>query len=88
MTGSTVLSRVLAAHSQAATPKTPSRLIRRAEVLGLVGLSKSTVYQHMADGTFPAPVRLGRRAVAWRLDDVLTFIESRVSARPSSPKAA
>jgi len=57
-------------------------------MLGLVGWSKSTVYQHMAEGTFPAPVRLSARSVAWRLDDVLAWIESRQSARPSIVKGA
>jgi prophage regulatory protein len=56
-------------------------------MLGLVGWSKSTVYQHMANGTFPAPVRLSTRSVAWRLDDILAWIESRQSARPSASKA-
>lgn len=66
----------------------PSRLIRRPEVCGLTGLPKSTLYDYLAAGTFPSPVRLSCRSVAWKLNDVLAWIDSRVSARPSAPKAA
>lgn len=67
---------------------TSSRLLRRPEVLGLTGLPKSTLYDYLAAGTFPAPVKLSTRSVAWRLGDVLEWIESRPSARPLPAKGA
>lgn len=75
--------------STTSTPtRTPSRLIRRPEAQGLTGLPKSTLYGYVATGEFPAPVRLSARSVAWRLDDILAWIESRQSARPSIVKGA
>ena len=43
------------------------RLLRRPEVEELTGLARATLYQKMAMGHFPRPVKLGVRAVAWPL---------------------
>jgi prophage regulatory protein len=42
------------------------------------GLSRSTIYARIADGTFPAPVSLGVRAVGWREEEVEEWITQRV----------
>ena len=60
-----------------------SRLIRWPEVHDLTGIPKSTAYDYLAAGTFPVPVKLSARSVAWKLSDVLAWIESRQSARPA-----
>lgn len=46
------------------------RLLRRSEVERLTGLSKSTLYEQMAAGRFPRPVRIGARAVRWCASDI------------------
>ncbi len=43
----------------------PLRILRRKEVESRVGLRRSTIYQRVAEGTFPPPVNLGVRAVGW-----------------------
>ena len=53
------------------------RIYRRPDVEKLVGLSRSTLYAMMAEGSFPKPVKLGKRAVGWREADVLDWLESR-----------
>ncbi len=53
------------------------RILRRPEVEARTGLSRSTLYAQMAEGTFPTPVALGKRAVGWRESDVLAWLESR-----------
>lgn len=53
------------------------RLIRRPEVEALTGLSRSTIYAWINAGTFPAPVPLGARLVAWRQSDVRRWIDER-----------
>ncbi len=60
--------------------KSPSetRILRLPEVLVRVGLSRSTVYQLMAAGDFPASVRLTPTSVGWRSDDIDAWIASRV----------
>jgi prophage regulatory protein len=57
--------------------RTRVRLLRRAEVERLTGLSRSTLYSWMKEGRFPQPVRLGARIVAWRESDVTEWLESR-----------
>ena len=56
---------------------TDKALIRRRQVEQLVQLSRSTIYAAVKAGTFPAPVRIGVRAVAWRLSSVETWLEAR-----------
>ena len=53
------------------------RVYRRPQVERMVGLSRSTLYAMMAEGTFPQPVRLGRRAVGWRAADLSAWIAAR-----------
>ena len=82
----TALSRLAGKHgANLATKPTAatSRLIRRPEVCGLTGLPKSTLYDYLASGAFPAPVRLSARSVAWRQSEVQAWIDSRISARPA-----
>ena len=49
----------------------PRRLIRLKEVLGLIPISRSTWWQGVRSGRYPAPVKLGPRLRFWRLQDVL-----------------
>ena len=53
-----------------------SRLMRLAAVRQLVPLSRSAIYARVAAGTFPRPVKIGCRAVAWRQADVEAWIAS------------
>ncbi|HVO23477.1 MAG TPA: AlpA family phage regulatory protein [Candidatus Margulisiibacteriota bacterium] len=57
-----------------------SRLLRLPAVLEVTGLGRSTIYRMVADHTFPAPVRVAKRAVAWRDDDVRRWRETRPPA--------
>ena len=54
------------------------RIQRLPEVLARVGLSRSTVYDMQARGTFPKAIQLGSRAVGWRSTDIDTWLASRV----------
>lgn len=57
----------------------PRLLARLPVVLKVTGLGRSTIYRLVADGSFPAPVRLGPRAVAWRWSDLDQWSRSRTS---------
>ena len=63
-------------------------LLRRPEVEKIVGLSVSSLYRLMAEGSFPRPVRLGGRAVAWRATDIADWLESRPSTANETPVTA
>ncbi|CAI8342349.1 MAG: Uncharacterised protein [Gammaproteobacteria bacterium] len=47
-----------------------NRLVRLPEVLAITGLRRSTIYKLIAQGDFPAPYKLTRRAVAWKQSDI------------------
>lgn len=55
------------------------KILRRKDVEEIVGLSRSTIYKLMSTGTFPRSIRLGPRAVGWRLSDIEAWIEFRAS---------
>jgi prophage regulatory protein len=57
------------------------QLARLPAVLKLTGLGRSTIYRWIADGSFPAPVQLGPRAVAWRWSDLDRWTQSRATTR-------
>jgi len=44
--------------------------VRMAGVVRMTGLGRSTIYRLMAEDKFPPPVRLAKRAVAWRRIDL------------------
>lgn len=52
-------------------------LARRRQVEQLVQFSRSTIYAAVKAGTFPAPVRIGARAVAWRVSEIEQWLEAR-----------
>lgn len=51
--------------------------IRCNQVTQITGLSRSSIYAMMAEGTFPKQHRIGRRAVAWLKSDIDAWIEQR-----------
>ncbi len=61
---------------------TPLVLLPRREVERRVGLSRTTIYQRMAAGTFPAAVHDIDSATVWWLEHEITgWIRARVEAR-------
>ncbi|TRD22344.1 helix-turn-helix transcriptional regulator [Palleronia caenipelagi] len=55
------------------------RILRRPEVESQTGLSRSTLYAMIAEGTFPRPVKLGKRAVGWHQSQISDWLNSRVT---------
>jgi prophage regulatory protein len=53
------------------------RVLRRKEVESRVGLSRSSLYALIAAGAFPKQMKLSKRAVGWRADEIDAWIESR-----------
>lgn len=52
-------------------------ILRATEVCELTGLAYSTLYYHIRKGTFPKPVKLGKRASGWRAEDLDVWLASR-----------
>jgi prophage regulatory protein len=56
------------------------QILRLPEVMKSTGLSRSTIYLRISEGTFPKPVGLGGRAVGWLEADVQDWLERRIEA--------
>jgi len=50
------------------------RIFRRPDVESITGLSRSSIYAKMANGTFPKPVKLGENSVGWKESDIQGWI--------------
>jgi prophage regulatory protein len=59
----------------------PDRIIRLKTVLVRTGLSRSTIYRKIAEGTFPAQIKISINGVGWRESDVTRWIADPVSWR-------
>ena len=53
--------------------------LRIRHVLARTGKSRSALYADIQAGSFPAPIRLGERAVAWDSYAVDDWMEARVA---------
>lgn len=55
-------------------------LLKLPKVEKRTGKKKSSIYAGVKDGTFPAPVRVGPKSVAWRSDEIDHWVDSRPRA--------
>lgn len=62
---------------------TTPRLLRRPEVENLTGLSRAGIYDAMAAGRFPRPVKTGPRSVAWVETEIAEWQHQLIKERDS-----
>lgn len=62
-------------------------ILRRKEVEARTGLSRSTIYKRIADGTFPAPIPLGAKSVGWVSGEIDDFLTNCIAQRDSAARA-
>jgi prophage regulatory protein len=55
--------------------------LRLKQVKEFVGLSKSSIYEFIKRGEFPAPVAIGPRAVAWPLNAIADWQAQQLQRR-------
>lgn len=51
------------------------RLLRLPDVMTIVGLGKTTIYNRIKKGTFPRPIPLTPRTVGWPKSQIETLVE-------------
>ena len=56
------------------------KLLRLPQVKAATGLSKSSIYARIAEGTFPKQIPLGPRLVVWVEADIQKWINEQVLA--------
>jgi prophage regulatory protein len=57
------------------------KLIRIKAVIDVTGKSRSSIYADIAKGSFPKPVAIGARAVAWPQSEVSAWVAQQIAAR-------
>ncbi len=64
-------------------------LLRATDVERITGLRKSKLYQLIAAGEFPKPIKLTERSVAWPESEVSGWVHAKIAAsRPVQQEAA
>lgn len=61
--------------------QSPATILRRKQVQTRIGLSRSTLYLRIAEGTFTKPVSLGARAVGWPASEVTAVNAARIAGK-------
>lgn len=62
----------------------PNRIIRLKSVLSRTGLTRSTLYRKIAEGSFPAQVRISVNGAGWHESEVDLWVTDPVRWRPKS----
>jgi prophage regulatory protein len=58
-------------------------ILRRKQVENRTGLSRSTIYLRIKEGTFPKPISLGARAVGWLESEIEEWLDYQIKqSRP------
>jgi prophage regulatory protein len=65
----------------------PDRIIRLKTVLARTGLSRSTIYRKIAEGTFPAQLRISTNGAGWRESDIDRWVADPAAWRPADDAA-
>ena len=60
----------------------PDRIVRMKTVLARTGLSKSTIYRKITDGTFPPRIKISINGAGWRESDINRWVANPVAWRP------
>lgn len=72
-----------------ATPPEPpalDELLSAARVVAVTNRSRAALYRDVASGDFPAPIKTGRRSIAWRASDIRAWMQSRPLAAVGGKK--
>ena len=59
------------------------RILRRKQVENRTGLSRSTIYLRIQEGSFPKQIRLGTRAVGWLEHEIDAWLAACIENRDS-----
>ena len=60
----------------------PDRIVRLNTVLARTGLSRSTIYRKIAEGTFPPQIKISVNGAGWHESEINRWIEDPVLWRP------
>ncbi len=59
-------------------------LLRLPDVISRTGRSRSRIYSDLQSGSFPKPVNIGPRAVAWVEEEIDRWVADRIRDREAA----
>ena len=62
-------------------------ILRRHDVEHLTGLPRSTIYDKIAKGEFPQPIKLSMKSVGWLESEIAAWQQARIAARKELQEA-
>ena len=62
----------------------PLKLVKLPDVIAFSNKCRSSIFADIKKGTFPAPVRIGLRATAWRVSDLEAWANGLTTTTTSS----
>ena len=62
----------------------PDRIVRLKTVLARTGLSRSTIYRKIAEGTFPPQLKISTNGAGWHESDINRWVANPAGWRPRS----
>jgi prophage regulatory protein len=65
---------------------TEHQIIKLPSVINIAGISRTSIYNRIEDGTFPKQISLGERSVGWIKSEILEWIDSRIKERDERVK--
>ena len=63
-------------------PQYTDNMLALPRVMDRTGLSRSTIYAMIRDHRFPAPIKVGTRAIRWRTSTIEQWIAQREACTP------
>ncbi len=63
-------------------------VLRKKQMLAMVGLSESTIYALRKAGKFPEPIQLSEKAMGWRGAEIEEWVATRAEKRVQAPDEA
>ena len=60
------------------------KILRRPAVEAMTGLGRSSIYDLMAKGQFPKPIKLTAKAVGWPEAVIQDWLDERIAATPDA----
>ena len=64
------------------------RLIRKSELILMLGISDATIWRMEKAGNFPGRIQLGGNSVAWFESEILDWLKDKAAARLDSKEAS
>lgn len=52
------------------------KLLRVKQVLEVIPVAKSTIWQWVKEDRFPKPIKLGGKTTVWKMSEIQRFVET------------